>query len=78
MGRWDIRYTLGPPDDDPQRKWFEKSSTMSLLMAVRKKRPKDFDDLKKMIERVDSRIATDELLSNYEEERKHLRQKKME
>lgn len=76
MGRWDIRYTLNPTDDDPQRERIEKGSTLSLLMAIRKKRPNDFDDLKKMIEQADSSIRIEELLSNYEKEREY--QKKME
>lgn len=76
MGRWDIRYKLSPTDDDPQREMIEKASTVSLLMAIRKKRPKDFDDLKKMIKKADSSITTMELISNYEKEREY--QKKME
>ena len=76
MGRWNIRYKLIPMDDDPQREMIEKGSTISLLMAVRKKHPKNFDDLKKMIEKADSAVRTDELISNYEKEREY--QKKME
>ena len=76
MGRWDIRYKLGPTDDDPQRERIEKYSIVGLLMAIRKKCPNDFDDLKKMIERADSSIRIEELISNYEKEREY--QKKME
>lgn len=76
MGRWDIRYKLIPMDDDPQKERFEKSSIKNLLMAVRKKHPKNFDDLKMMIEKADSSIRAIELINNYEKEREY--QKKME
>lgn len=76
MGRWDIRYTLNPPDDDPQKEMTERHSIKGLLMAVRKKRPNDFDHLKKMIESADSTVKSLELISNYEKEREY--QKEME
>lgn len=76
MGNWEIRYTLSPPDDDPQKEATERYPLKGLLRAIRTKLPKEFDDLKKMIEIVDSEVTLDELIGNYEKEREY--QKKME